>query len=128
MNRHVLTLDLRDDPAVVAAYREYHAKVWPDVVSEPSANAGVRSMDIYLLGRRLVMVLDLQDGLDLAHVFERHASSGATVGVEELMKSLQQPAPGARDGEWWARMEQVFVLPALIRHRVGPQAIRFGTP
>ena len=112
MSCHILTLDLRDDPAVVSAYREYHAKVWPEVVSS-LRHAGVRSMDIYLLGRRLVMVLDLQEGLELAHVFERHAASGATVGEwENLMKSFQQRAPGARDGEWWASMEQVFRLPA----------------
>jgi L-rhamnose mutarotase len=112
MNRHVLTLDLRDDPDVVSAYREYHAKVWPEV-ADSLLRAGVRSMDIYLLGRRLVMVLDLQDGLDPAHVFDRHNASGAAIAEwESLMKSFQQPAPGARDGEWWAQMEQVFHLGA----------------
>jgi hypothetical protein len=29
---------------------------------------------------------------------------------ERLMKSLQQPAPGAQAGEWWAMMEPVFRL------------------
>jgi hypothetical protein len=70
-------------------------------------------MDIYLLDRRLVMILDLEEGLDLARVFERHASSGARVlEWEQLMKALQQRAPGAREGEWWAAMEQVFELTA----------------
>ena len=110
MNRYVLTLDLRDDPAAIAAYREYHAQVWPEVVRSLT-DAGVRRMDIYLLDRRLVMVLDLQDGLDLDRVFERHASSGGRVAEwEQLMKSLQQRASGARQGEWWARMEPVFHL------------------
>ena len=110
MNRHVLTLDLRDDPAAIAAYREYHAQVWPEVVSSLFA-AGVRRLDIYLLDRRLVMILDLQEGLDVAHVFARHnASSGRVAEWERLMKSLQQPAPGARPGEWWAFMERVCHL------------------
>jgi L-rhamnose mutarotase len=112
MNRYVLTLDLRDDPAAIAAYREYHAQAWPEVVKSLTV-AGVRGMDIYLLERRLVMILDLEDGLDLAGVFARHASSDARVAEwEQLMKSLQQRAPGARQGEWWAIMDPVFHLAA----------------
>lgn len=112
MNRHVLTLDLRDDPAAIAAYRKHHAEAWPEVVSSLQ-NAGVRRMDIHLLGRRLVMIVELQEGLDLRGVFERHSSSSPrVVEWERLMRSLQQPPPGARNGEWWAIMEPVFRLPA----------------
>jgi hypothetical protein len=32
MSRHVLTLDVRDDPAAHAACREHHRRVWPEVV------------------------------------------------------------------------------------------------
>ena len=31
MKRHVLTVDLKDDPALVAAYRAHHRAVWPEV-------------------------------------------------------------------------------------------------
>jgi L-rhamnose mutarotase len=110
MNRHVLTIDLRDDPAAIASYREYHAHVWPEVVRS-LLDAGVCRMEIYLLDRRLVMILDLPDGLDMARVFERHAASSPRVAEwERLMQSLQRPAPGARGGEWWALMERVFHL------------------
>ena len=110
MNRYVLTIDLRDDPEAIAAYREHHARVWPEVVRSLT-DAGVEQMDIYLLERRLVMVLELKDGLDVAALYARHGSSGARVAEwERLMSSLQQPAPGARAGEGWARMEPVFHL------------------
>lgn len=110
MNRHVLTIELRDAPGVVASYREYHAQAWPEVVASLKS-AGVRGLDIYLLDRRLVMILDLEEGQTMAEVFNRHNGSGARVAEwEKLMKSLQQRAPGARDGEWWAEMEQVFEL------------------
>ena len=112
MNRHVLTLDLKDDPAVIAEYRAHHAAIWPDV-ARSLTGAGVRSMDIYLLGRRLVMILELQDGLDVAQVFARHAAQGGRIAEwEALMKSFQQLAPGARPGEWWAAMDPVFHLAA----------------
>ena len=107
---YILTIDLRDDPAAISAYREYHAHVWPEVVSSLT-DAGVRRMNIYLLDRRLVMILELQEGLDLQRVFERHGASNARVAEwERLMMSLQQPAPGARPDEWWAVMEPVFRL------------------
>ena len=29
---HVLTVDLRDDPAAIEAYKAHHRRVWPEVV------------------------------------------------------------------------------------------------
>ena len=110
LKRHVLTLDLRDDPAAVAAYRRYHAEVWPEVVRSLE-RAGVDHLEIHLLGRRLVMIVEIEDGLELRRVFEQHAKSEPKVAEwERLMKTLQQPAPGAREGEWWALMEPVCRL------------------
>jgi L-rhamnose mutarotase len=97
---------------VIAAYRKYHAEAWPEVVESIHA-AGVCRMDIYILGRRLVMFLELADGVSLADVFERRASVNPRVSEwEALMKSFQQPAPDAPGGQWWAVMEPVFGLPA----------------
>jgi L-rhamnose mutarotase len=109
-NRHVLTLDLRDDPAVIAAYRDYHERVWPEVVRSLKS-AGVQHLDIYLLHCRLVMIVEVKPGLELRHVFEQHAASSPKVAEwERLMKTLQQPPPGAPAGEWWALMEPVYTL------------------
>ena len=109
-DRHVLTLDLKDDPATIEAYRTYHAEVWPEVASS-LRNAGVLQLDIYLLGRRLVMIVELQSSRDLRRVFEEHASSHPrVVEWERLMASFQQPAPGARPGEWWGLMEPICRL------------------
>ena len=110
MNRHVLMVDLRDDPAAIASYREHHRRVWPEVIHS-LREAGVERMDIHLLGRRLVMIVDLRAGLDHTSTFAAHrASSPRVVEWERLMKSLQEPAPGSPPGEWWARMEPVFSL------------------
>jgi len=110
MTRYVLTVNLRDDPAAIAEYREHHRRVWPEVV-ESLRHAGVSRMDIHLLGRRLVMVLELNDGLDFRLVFANHLASNPRVQEwERLMKSLQEPASDAPPGEWWAVMEPVFHL------------------
>jgi L-rhamnose mutarotase len=110
MNRHVLTVDLRDDPAAIASYREHHRRVWPEVI-ESLREAGVERMDIHVLGRRLVMIVELRTGLDYRRTFAAHvASSPRVVEWERLMKSLQEPAPGSPSGDWWALMEPVFSL------------------
>jgi L-rhamnose mutarotase len=108
--RHVFTINLKDDPAVIEAYVRHHREVWPEVQAS-LLHAGVQQMDIYLLGRRLVMVVDMRDGIDYRAAFTSHASSSVRVAEwERLMKALQEPAPGACADEWWAAMEPVFHL------------------
>ena len=107
MLRQVLAIDLKDD-SVVATYREHHRRVWPEVL-ESLRTSGVIDMQIYLLGRRLVMIADLEDGSDLKRAFATRIASHPRVAEwERLMMSLQQPAPGAADGDWWTAMEPVF--------------------
>jgi L-rhamnose mutarotase len=110
MNRHVLTVNLKDDPAAIAAYRRHHAHVWPEVV-ESLRRAGIRDMNIHLLGRRLVMIVELDDGLDLDRAFATHRAANARVAEwEALMRTLQEPVDAAAPGQWWAIMEPVFRL------------------
>jgi L-rhamnose mutarotase len=110
MTRYVLTLDLKDDPAVIARYKAYHRNAWPEVVKSLK-RVGVRAMDIYLLGRRLVMVMETKKGFSSRRDFARHAASHPRVAEwEALMKTFQEPPPGARPGELWTRMERVFHL------------------
>jgi len=109
MTRHALTVDLRDDPAAIEAYTAHHRRVWPEVVRSLQ-RAGIRAMDIYLLGRRVVMIVET-DGRDIRRCFAEHAASSPRVAEwESMMKALQQPPAGAQPGEWWASMEPVFHL------------------
>lgn len=108
MSRHVLAVDLKDDPAIIETYLEHHRRVWPEVLRSLRA-AGLRGMEIFLLGRRLVMIVEA-DG-DFRTLFEHHAASHPRVAEwEALMKAMQEPSPGAKPGEWWAQMQPVFRL------------------
>jgi L-rhamnose mutarotase len=110
MKRHVLTLDLRQGDGVAEAYCAHHRAIWPEVARSLRA-VGVQALDIYRLERRLVMVLDTADDFDLASGFARHAASDPRCAEwEELMKTFQQPPPGARPGELWTLMEPIFRL------------------
>lgn len=110
MTLTVLTLDLKDDPAAIAAYRRHHAAVWPEVLKS-LRKVGVRSMDIYALGRRLVMLMETRSGFDAERDFARHNASHPRCALwEELMKTFQEPPPGAPPGRLWTPMEEVFSL------------------
>lgn len=38
MTRHVLAVDLEDDPSVVASYLEHHTRVWPEALRSLEAS------------------------------------------------------------------------------------------
>ena len=108
MSRYVLTVNLKDDPAIIEAYRQHHRRVWPEVLNS-LREVGVERMDIHLLGRQLVMAVELTNGLDVRRAFAEHRASNPRVAEwERLMQSMQEPAPDATSGEWWAIMEPIF--------------------
>jgi L-rhamnose mutarotase len=109
--RYCLTLDLKDDPALIAEYRRQHEAVWPEVL-ESLRNAGIRRAEIHQLGTRMVMVLDV--GPDFS--FEAKAAADNASPViqrwEELMWTYQQALPGTTAGEKWRLMERIFTFAA----------------
>jgi L-rhamnose mutarotase len=110
LKRHVLTLDLREGPDVVEAYRAHHDAIWPEVRASLVA-IGIRALEIYLFGRRLVMVLETDDGFEMAARFAEHVASDPRCAEwEELMKTFQQAPPGAPPGVLWTPMERVYRL------------------
>ena len=47
MIRYVLTVNLKNDPSVIDAYRRYHQRVWPEVL-QSLREVGVKSIGIGL--------------------------------------------------------------------------------
>jgi len=110
MNRHVLTADLRDDPAAIDAYKKHHRQVWPEVL-DSLKRAGIEDMQIFVLERRLVMIVETRTGLELHRAFAtHHETPGRVAEWEALMLSLLRPPPGSKPGEWWTQMQPVFHL------------------
>lgn len=109
MNSFAQALDLRNDPAAIASYREHHQAVWPAVTAALRA-AGISHMEIFLLGNRLFMYFKAPDGFDPARDYHLYASDPACIKWEALMRTLQTPTPFTPPGQWWAQMERVFDL------------------
>ena len=60
MNRQCLALDLKDDPALIAKYEEYHRNVWPEILNS-LRDAGITNMEIYRISNRLFMIIETTD-------------------------------------------------------------------
>jgi len=71
---------------------------------------GIVDMKIYLIGRRMFMYLEADDGFDPERDFPKLNEVPRYREWDELMRTLQERAPEARADEWWAAMEEVFDL------------------
>ncbi len=109
MARVCMMLDLKDDPELIAEYKRYHERVWPEVL-ESLREAGIREMEIYLGGNRLFMILDTVEGFSFEEKLKRDAANPKVREWEELMWKYQQALAGARPGEKWMSTECVFRL------------------
>jgi len=108
---HCLLLDLEDDAALIAEYRDRHR---PGHVPAPVLAAirasGVEAMDIYTVGDRLVMMMRTGPGFDPAARAAADAADPAVVAWEAAMGRLQRALPCAPPGEKWVAAERIFAL------------------
>ena len=109
MKRYCLTLDLKDDPQLIAEYRKYHENVWPEI-TQSIRDAGIEDMEIYLLGARLFMIMEVNERFSFAAKAEADRKHPHVQKWEQLMWRFQQPLPQAKPGEKWLLMERIFKL------------------
>lgn len=107
MKRYCLTLDLKDDEALIQAYEAHHKKVWPEVLLSIK-EAGVISMEIYRYGTRLCMIMEVKDSFSFSAKNAADAANPKVLEWEALMWQYQQPLPTAVAGEKWVIMNKIF--------------------
>ena len=103
-----LTLDLKDDPQLIADYDAHHNRVWPEII-QSIKEAGVRRMDIFRWRNRLFMVMETQEDFSFERKADLDRSNPVVQKWENLMATYQQELPGA-DGNKWQLMHQIFEL------------------
>ncbi|HEX3739944.1 MAG TPA: L-rhamnose mutarotase [Terriglobales bacterium] len=107
--RFCLTLDLKDDPALIAEYRQYHEKIWPEITESIKAS-GILDMEIYLLGTRMFMIMEVNESFSFEKKAKADQSNPTVKEWEQRMWKFQQALPHAKLGEKWSQMERIFKL------------------
>lgn len=109
MKRYCLALDLVNDPQLIAGYEEHHRQVWPEIL-QSIREAGILNMEIYRVGNRLAMIMEVSDDFSFSTKAAADAANSKVQEWEELMWGYQQAIPGAAPGEKWVLMERIFTL------------------
>lgn len=111
VKRYCQTLDLRDDPALIAEYRRLHSEqgVWREIL-DGIRSVGILEMEIYLLDTRLFMIVETAPDFDWTSAMARLATLPRQAEWEELTGRYQQALPGASSAEKWKLMERIFHL------------------
>lgn len=107
--RYCLTLDLKVDPALIAAYEAHHAAVWPDVLKSIK-DAGITHMEIYRYAARLFMIMEVDENFSFEAKAAADAANEKVQEWERLMWTYQQALPDAQPGEKWKLMDRIFSL------------------
>jgi L-rhamnose mutarotase len=109
MKRYCLALDVKNDPKLIAEYRRHHQRIWPEI-TQSIKDSGIEDLEIYLLGTRLFMIMEVNESFDFAAKANADARNAKVREWEELMWRFQQPLAEARPGEKWLLMERIFKL------------------
>jgi L-rhamnose mutarotase len=107
MKRYAQTVLLKDDPETIRRYEEYHANPWSEVV-EGTRRCGVRRIFIYRFGRHLFMFMETNDDFDLERDMPKYMEHPRARQWDELMRTFQEPLPGAPAGATWVQMREVY--------------------
>lgn len=107
--RYCFTLDLKDDPALIAEYRKHHDRIWPEIIKSIK-DSGVETMEIYLLGARMFMVMEVNESFSFDAKAAADRANPKVQEWEQLMWKFQRALPEAKPGEKWLLMERIFKL------------------
>jgi L-rhamnose mutarotase len=111
VKRYCQTLDLKDDPQLIAEYIDRHseARHWVEI-REGLRSVGILEMEIYLTGTRLFMIVETPLDFDWETAFARLATLPRQAEWEEYMSVFQICPPGASSAEKWQMMDRIFRL------------------
>jgi len=111
MKRYCLALDLKDDEDLIKEYELRHKSVASAII-ESITSAGITVMDIYRVGNRLFMIMEVDETFSFERKDAMDAANPAVQEWEQHVWKYQQALPFAKLGEKWVLMEQIFALPA----------------
>ena len=111
IKRYVQILELRDDPEMIENYRKLHSEAssWKEV-REGIREVGILEMELYILGTKVVMIVDAPIDFDWQQAMDRLATLPRQAEWEATVSKMQGCDEHARSDEKWQMMERFFHL------------------
>lgn len=111
VKRYCQTLDLKDDPKLIAEYVKRHSAVeaWPEIRAG-IREVGILEMELYILGTRLFMIVETPMDFEWDTAMTKLAKLPRQAEWEEYMSIFQISKPGASSAEKWQLMDRIFYL------------------
>ena len=108
MQRFVLTLQLRPDPALADEYVARHRDVWPQVL-DSLRDSGILRSEIFRNGYQLIMVLDTTDDFTFDRKAGMDQANAVVMQWEKEMAKFQAVDNADTDAsKRWVMLENVF--------------------
>jgi L-rhamnose mutarotase len=95
-------------PEKFESYKEYHAAVWPEVLSMIK-KCNISNYSIFHKDNMLYAYFEY-NGNDFDGDMAKMAADPKTQEWWSVMEPMQDPVVTRKKGEWWANMEEVFHL------------------
>lgn len=111
VKRYCQTLDLKENPELIAAYRKLHSKEesWKEI-RDGIREVGILEMEIYIIGSRLFMIVETPLDFEWDTAMSKLNTLPRQAEWEECVAKYQVSAPGATSSEKWRLMERMFYL------------------
>lgn len=109
LKRYCFALDLIDDTRLMAEYKKYHEKIWPEI-TKSIIDSGIETLEIYNVGNRMFMIMEVNDSFSFEEKSKMDANNPKVQEWETLMWKYQQALPAAKPGEKWMLMEKIYQL------------------
>jgi len=109
VKRYCQTLDLKDDPVLIAEYVKRHSNPWPEIPAG-IREVGILEMEIFLLGTKLFMIVETPLDFDWNAAMAKLATLPRQAEWEEYMSIFQMASPEASSAEKWQMMDEIFRL------------------
>ena len=109
--RYCQTMDLKNDPELIARYKEAHDRYhfWPEI-REGIKAVGILEMEIYILDNHLFMIVETPVDFDWDSAMAKLATLPRQAEWEDYVAMFQQCKPGSTSDQKWKMMERMFYL------------------
>ncbi len=111
VKRYVQVMDLKDDAELMAQYRKAHSRedFWREI-KEGIQQVGILEMELYIVGNRVVMIVETPLDFDWDSAMARLATLPRQQEWEDYVAVFQQCKAGETSDEKWKMTERCFYL------------------